>query len=216
MAGQCEEGSGVSKAPAVRAGAKPIVGLCGAIGSGKSTVAAEFGRQGCCVIDSDALNHAVLREPAVAGQLAEWWGKEILGPDGRPDRRKLAGIVFSDPAARQRLESLTHPLIAERRAAIIAEASKDAAFAAIVLDSPLLFESNLVQTCDAVVFVAVSDHERKQRLKRTRKWDADEVSRREQWQLPVAEKRRQADFVIDNEGERAALERQVAEILARL
>lgn len=206
----------MSKAPAVKTGAKPIVGLSGAIGSGKSTVAAEFGRQGCYVIDSDELNHAVLREPAVAGQLAEWWGEEILGPDGTPDRRKLAGIVFNDPGARRRLESLTHPLIAQRRAAMIAAASKDAALAAIVLDSPLLFESNLVQTCDAVVFVEVSDQERMQRLKQTRKWDADEVRRREQWQLPVAEKRRQADFVIDNEGAPAALERQVAEILASL
>src|SRR5262245_6956672 len=118
----------------------PIIGVSGGIGSGKSRVAAEFGRLGCLVLDSDRLSDEILCEPATVQTLRGWWGPSVIGQDGSPDRKRIGEIVFADPAERVRLESLLHPLIAARRAAIINAGSKNPAVKAIILDSPLLFE----------------------------------------------------------------------------
>ena len=192
---------------------KPIVGLCGGIGSGKSTVAAEFAAQGCVVIDSDRLNHEVLERPEVARTLVEWWGAEVLSPDGKPSRSRIAAIIFADAAEKARLERLTHPLIADARAAMIRASDLDLAVKAIILDSPLLFESNLDRSCDRIVFVEASETRRLARLRVDRQWGARELHQREQWQLPIDEKRKRSDFVISNEGSIQALRDQVSEIL---
>jgi len=192
---------------------KPIMGICGGIGAGKSQVAAEFARQGCVVIDSDQLNHEVLRTPEVAQTLRQWWGPDVLDASGEPDRRAIARIVFAAPAEKARLEQLVYPLIATRRAAIISAAKENSAITAIVIDSPLLFESNLDRECDTVIFVAASTARRLERLQATRGWDADELQRRERWQLSTADKRRRAKFVIDNDGSVEQIGPQVADIL---
>jgi dephospho-CoA kinase len=192
---------------------KPTIGLCGGIGAGKSQVAAEFARQSCIVIDSDQLNHEVLRTAEVAQTLRQWWGAAILTASGEPDRQALARIVFAHPAEKDRLEQLVYPLIAARREAIIKAAKENSAITAIVIDSPLLFESNLDRECDTVIFVAASAAQRLERLQATRGWDAAELRRRERWQLSTAEKRRRAEFVIHNDGPVTQLGPQVAGIL---
>lgn len=196
--------------------AKPIIGLCGGIGAGKSLVAAELARLGCLVIDSDRLNHEVLGRPEVAARLRSWWGPGVLDAAGAVDRRKVAEIVFADPAERRRLESLVHPLIAQARAAIIRQSESDSAIKAFVIDSPLLFESNLDRECDAVVFVDASEPTRLERLRLQRGWDAQELRRREQGQLPLAEKRRRADLVVENNGTVDELRPRVADILKKI
>lgn len=195
---------------------KPILGLAGGIGSGKSTVAAVFARQGCLVIDSDALNHEILARPAVAQRLREWWGPQVVGPDGGTDRAAVGRIVFQEPTQRERLESFVHPLIAERRAAMIQGGNSDPAVKAITLDSPLLFESNLDRECDATVFVDVPEDVRLNRLQQTRNWDSRQLLDRERWQLPLDEKRRRSDFVVDNKGSIEELQPQVVAILRRM
>lgn len=190
-----------------------MIGICGGIGSGKSAVSAEFGRQGCVVIDSDRLGHAVLAEPEVVAELVRWWGPEILAADGRPDRRRVAERVFDSGAEKRRLESLVHPLIARRRADIIQRVARVPAVKAIIVDSPLLLERNLDHECDVIVFVNTSDLHRLQRLEAERGWTAAEVARRERWQMPLADKRRRADFVVENDGPAEALCQQVADIL---
>lgn len=195
---------------------KPVIGLCGGIGAGKSAVAAEFARQGCAVIDSDRLGHEVLREPEVARTLAGWWGPDVLGEDGTPDRRRIAQIVFAAPAQKERLERLLHPLIARRRASIIREVEQSSAINAIVIDSPLLFESNLDDGCDAVVFVEASLARRVERLQATRRWDAEELKRRERWQLALEEKRARSDYVVSNDGPPEQLGPQVTRILQQI
>lgn len=194
---------------------KPIIGIVGGIGAGKTAVAHAFASCGCLVVDSDRLNRVVLEREAVRLQIQNWWGAEVAPPSGvRRDR--LAAIVFRDPAERRRLESLTHPLISEMREAMIADGIKDAAVKAIILDSPLLFESNLDRLCDAVVFVEASAATRRQRVATGRGWDQAEHERRESMQAPLAEKRARATFEIRNEGSPHELANAASTILERV
>jgi dephospho-CoA kinase len=195
---------------------KPIIGLCGGIGSGKSQVARILADQGGLVIDSDALNREVLQEPEVIQTLREWWGEAVFGADGQVDRKAVAGIVFKDPQARRRLESLVHPLIAARRDAMIRQGSGDPAVKAIILDSPLLIESTLDRLCDAIIYVEASETTRLRRLKQQRGWDAADLRRREQWQAPLAEKRARSGYRIRNEGTLAELREQTVRALEQI
>src|ERR1051326_7435006 len=89
---------------------KPIIGLAGGVGSGKSLVAAEFARLGGSVIDSDQLNHEILQSPAVLSKLREWWGDAVAKPGGGPNRRLIAEKIFSDASEKARLESLVYQI----------------------------------------------------------------------------------------------------------
>jgi len=195
---------------------KPIIGLFGGIGAGKSRVAAEFAALGCLVVDSDELNHEMLRRAAVLAELRRWWGDGVVTPDGGPDRRRIGEIVFADPAQRERLERLLYPLIAAAREHMIRDGENDPAVKAIVLDSPLLLENNLDRLCDRIVFVDTSEKLRLQRLQDSRNWDQRHLRRREQWQWPLARKLARADFVIHNDGTLHELRPQVADIFRRI
>ena len=195
---------------------KPIIGVCGGIGAGKSLVATEFERLGCVTIDSDQLNHQVLRRPEVLETLRQWWGGEAVTPTGDPDRGRIAKIVFADAAERRRLEELVYPLIAGLRADMISAANKDRAVKAIILDSPLLFESNLDRLCDTIVYVEASRARRLQRLKRKVRWSEEQLRQRERWQLPLSDKRARSEFAVDNEGPPERLRPQVTDILEKV
>ncbi len=194
-------------------GKKPIIGLCGGVGAGKSRVAAEFERLGCLVVDSDKLNHEVLRRAEILETLRSWWGDEVVQADGLPNRRRIADIIFGDAARKARLEGLLHPLILERQAAIIQAVEGNPAVKAIVIDSPLLLESHLDRQCDTIVFVNADEARRLERLRRERGWTAEEVKRREGCQKPLVEKRSRAAFVVENDGPAERLRPQVADIL---
>lgn len=195
---------------------KLIIGLCGGIGAGKSAVAAELADRGCVVIDSDQLNHEVLERPEVVAALVSWWGNAVRKPSGDINRERVAEIIFGNAGERQRLEELLHPLIAELRADKIRRVADDSDVKAIVLDSPLLFESQLDRLCDSIIFVDASAEVRLARLQAGRKWDEAQLRRREQWQIPPEIKRSRADFVIDNNGTRDQLQTRVAAILHEL
>jgi len=92
---------------------KPVLGLIGGIGSGKSSVAAEFAKCGACVIAADQLGHEALRQPSIKEKVLARWGRETE-TDGEIDRRKLGQIVFADPKQRRELEALVHPWIKRR------------------------------------------------------------------------------------------------------
>lgn len=195
---------------------KPIIGLCGGIGAGKSRVAAEFEGLGCLVLDSDRLNHEVLRRREVLAQLREWWGEQVVTAEGSPNREQIAALIFTDAGRRQRLQGLVYPLIARLRADKILAANRDPAVKAIILDSPLLFESNLDRECDTVVFVDASLACRLLRLAEGRGWSEEKLRERERWQLPLADKRMRSEFVIDNEGPPERLRPQVIDILEKI
>lgn len=179
---------------------KPIIGLAGGIGSGKSMVARHLATLGAAVFDADAAAQAALDQPDVMRQLTSWWGEAVLDDAGRVNRREVARRVFDDPVERKRLEGLIHPIVAQRRDAMIRQAVDDAAVKAIVLDVPLLYEVGLDAMCDSVIFVDADRAVRLQRVQAARGWDEAELARREKNQWPLDNKRRQAHDVIVNDG----------------
>ena len=195
---------------------KPIIGLCGGIGAGKSFVAAEFERLGCVIIDSDRLNHEVLRRSEVLATLQKWWTDDVVDANGEPDRRRIAEIVFADAEQKQRLERLVYPLIAELRKDMIKTVNEDQTVKAVILDSPLLFESNLNRLCDTIVFVEASRATRLRRLKQSRHWSNEQLCEREQWQEALTDKRSRSEFIITNDGPPEQLRPQVMSILGKI
>jgi len=195
---------------------KPIIGLCGGVGAGKSTIAQEFERLGGLVIDSDAINREMLNRPEILSTLISWWGAGIVDSDGRLDRARIANLVFKDEREKRRLESLLHPLIRDRHESIIREGMRDPKVAAIILDSPLLFESRLDLDCNAVVFVEAGESLRVRRIQSARTWDVEELRRRESCQASLAEKRARSRFVILNEGSIEQSRTQVVRVLRQI
>jgi dephospho-CoA kinase len=193
--------------------AKPIIGLAGGIGAGKSTVATLMGSLGAVVIESDRLSHEELSSPEVLDILRSWWGEAVV-QGGKVDRSAIARIVFSESEARARLEQLLYPRIEARRERLIAQANADVAVRAIVLDSPKLFETGLDERCDAVVYVEVDREARVERVIRTRGWSADELARREKLQNALDSKRTRADYVIANNSSLDALRIKVENVFS--
>ncbi len=193
---------------------QPLIGIIGAIGAGKSTVARMFGELGCVVAHSDEMARAALLDPKIKRSLAEWWGDGILDGSGEVDRSAVAKIVFNDPVQRKRLESITHPWIEARRRELFAAAPPDAP--ALVIDAPLLLEAGLERECDAVVFVDAPPAVRQKRVAAERGWDAAELARRELSQMSLDEKRRRADYVVVNDGDLAALNDRVRSMLKEI
>ena len=195
-------------------GSLPILGICGGIGSGKSTVAAILAELGCVVSDSDAVAREALRDPVIRDAIVSWWGPGVLDESGEIDRGVIAGIVFSSAPQRRRLESLVHPWIETRRRALFEQAPPDAR--ALVIDAPLLFETGLDRECDAVLFVDTNRDQRVARLTGSRGWNEAELTKREKSQLSLDDKRARADYFVINNGDLDELSEQVRRILNEL
>ncbi len=197
------------------AGSHKTIGLAGGIGAGKSTVARILADLGCLVVDSDALGREALGDPAIRDTLVGWWGQGILDAQGRIDRAAVARIVFSSPQQRKRIESIVHPWIEARRRVMFEQAAHDHErdTPALVIDAPLLFEAGVDKQCDVVLFVEAGRDTRLARLASSRGWDGEQVSKREESQLALDEKRTRSDIVITNNGDLRALTEQVRRAL---
>lgn len=195
---------------------KPVIGLAGGIGAGKSSVARVLESLGAMVIDSDRQCHAELDDPEVAAMLRRWWGDAVCGPGGEVDRQALAGIVFDKPAELARLEGLLYPRLARRREELLAAYEADPRVQAIVLDSPKLFEAGLNELCDAVIFVDASWSVRARRLAETRGWSEETLQKRENLLKPLDMKRALADHVVVNHSSVAALRSQVERVFSSM
>jgi len=195
---------------------KPIIGLTGAPGAGKSMVARQFEKQGCAVIDADQLNHEVLTNPDVIQKIVSWWGKRILLSDGRLDRDAIGRIVFENPKQLKQLTHLVHPLIAEREQELISYYQDDPKLLAIILDVPLLFESGQDQWCDVVIFVACEQEIRRQRLTTNRGWEAEKANKIDNLQLGVNVKAQKADYIIRNNSSVSEIAVQVNKLLPKI
>lgn len=203
-----------SRSPAsLDAKSKPVIGLLGAPGSGKSYVARLLAQEGAAVIDADAIAREVINRPEVRGTLADWWGTEVLQEDGRVNRSAVGAKVFDDPCELARLESLIHPKVNARRGELRELYRGDEDVLAIVEDCPLLLERELEGDCDVLVYVDVPLETRQERVARTRGWSADELARREKNQMPLDMKRARADYVFDNDADQSAVQTQARRLL---
>lgn len=195
---------------------KPVIGLVGGIGAGKSWVARQFAALGCAVFDADAVAQRVLDEPEIRQVLVNWWGPGVVGVDGRVDRAAVARIVFEQPEALERLEGLVHPRVLQERRRLIQEWQRDPSVVAIVDDTPLLMEKGLDRECDVIVYVAAEESVRRRRLALQRGWSAGELERREKRQLALDMKARRADYCIDNSTDDSCCFEQVRWILSQI
>jgi len=195
---------------------KPIIGILGGVGSGKSFVARLFGELGCLVIDSDEQVRLAYQDPAVLAELRNWWGGDIFLPDGSVNRKAIAGIVFNDPVQRDKLEKLIHPWVAKARDVQMQRAKDDLSIPAFIWDTPLLLESGWYRKCDALVFVDTPFTTRLDRVKQTRCFDESDRHHREKNQSPLDKKQEIADYVVVNTADADDLRRQVREILSRI
>lgn len=193
-----------------------LVGLTGGIATGKSTVSEIFRHLGCVVIDADVLARDVVEpgEPAYAAIVAEF-GPGILQHDGALDRKKLGAVVFADPEKRKRLEAITHPRIRERFARRLGELGEQGFAGIVIFDAPVMIESGNYQTMDRLV-VVVTDAATQRARALARDGDREEIERRIASQMPLAEKVRLADYVIDNSGGREATIVEVRRVYAAL
>jgi dephospho-CoA kinase len=192
-----------------------LVGLTGNIGSGKTTVGRLFAARGVPVIDADDLLREVQApgQPAHAEIAAAW--PEVLSPGGAVDRKRLGKIVFDDPAARKRLEGMTHPRIqalSRARAAALAGAGHDLG----LYEATLLVESGRHKELDGLIVVTASEATRLARAVARDGAREEDVRARMRAQMPEEEKVRLATHVIDNGGDLAATEAQVDRVLASL
>ena len=177
-----------------------LVGLTGGIATGKSTVSEIFRRLGCEIIDADGLAREAVEpgEPALAEIVAEF-GPAILGPGGRLDRKRLGAVVFADPGRRRRLEAITHPAIRARLAERLQELIARGFEGVVIFDAPVMIESGNHKRMDRLV-VVVTDAATQRARAVGRDGDPADVERRIASQMPLAEKAKLADYVIDNSG----------------
>ncbi|MDD3990907.1 MAG: dephospho-CoA kinase [Desulfobacterales bacterium] len=194
-----------------------IVGLTGGIASGKSTVSRWLAEAGAHIIDADLLAREVVApgQPAFAA-VVDHFGSGILKNDGTIDRDRLAAEVFADPKQKAVLERIIHPAVAEAMAARLAQIKATAPESIVVLDVPLLFEAGMDAGLDLVVMVDAPNVVQLHRLMKRNNLSRTEALARIGAQMPMAEKRRRADVVIDNSGSLASTRTQVEALWQRL
>ena len=186
------------------------IGLTGGIACGKSTVASMLVRRGANLIDADMLaREAVLPGTPALKQIAERFGASVIREDGTLDRKALGQIVFRDEAARKDLEAITHPPIRAMMRERMEAFEREMPDKPVIADIPLLFESKLQHLFDETLLVYIPAELQKRRLMERDGLTAEQADLRIAAQMPIEEKRKLADTVIDNSGSLEETERQI-------
>ena len=193
---------------------KPIIGILGGVGSGKSTVAEEFVKLGCKKIDADKIAHELLGEPVVKNKVVASFGKAVLGSAGEIDHKRLADIVFADGNKLSTLNKIIHPYVLERAEELIKQHSRQNQVRAIVLDMPLLVEVGWDKRCDRLIFVDCKRQLRADRAKKMGFFNENQHKIRENFQISLDKKAGIADNIIDNNSGFSALAEQVTNIFS--
>lgn len=166
------------------------LGLTGSIGMGKSTTARLFAEEGCQVWDADAAVHRLYNDGTATAPMSKAFPHAVK--QGVIDRTVLKAIIADDPSALQRIEQIVHPLVAQDRATFRKTATSDI----LVFDIPLLFETNGHLAVDAVVVVSVDEDTQRQRVLARGTMSEDQFGQIKAKQMPDAEKKKRADYVI--------------------
>lgn len=193
-----------------------VLGVTGGIAAGKSMVTEAFRQMGAVVVGADQLAREVVRPGTrVLEKLVERFGRDILRADGHLDRPALANLIFSDSRAREDLNAIMHPAIAELADKRLEEL-KARQPELIVYEVPLLFETGAEKRVDAVLVVTAREDVQLRRLMSRDGLDEEQARARLESQMPQAQKVARADYVIDNSASRDETLRQARELFAKL
>ena len=192
-----------------------LAGLTGGIATGKTTVASLFKEKGVYIIDADLIAREVVKKGLPAWKMIkEEFGNDVLQEDGELDRKKLGSIVFSSKEKIQKLNSIVHPFVRER---MMEEIEKAISMERnILLDIPLLFENGIHKWLRPVILVYAPVEVQIERLMKRDGLSREECEKRIKAQMPIEEKKRLADYIIDNSGEISNTKRQVEEVYEKI
>jgi len=193
-----------------------IIGLTGGIATGKSTVSSMFEEQGIPVLCADRMAHALMKKgTSVSKKIMDEFGAVILDKDGEIDRALLGPLVFADEEKRNKLNAIVHPEV--RR--ILLERLKqflEQKIPLVVLDIPLLFESNLGHLCQSTLLVYAPREIQIERIRARDHLPDDEIERRLAAQIDIEDKKSKADFIIYNDRDLGETKEQFLDLLSKL
>jgi dephospho-CoA kinase len=193
------------------------VGLTGGLATGKSFVGRALADLGCHLLQADELGHAALEPGGGAYQGAvEVFGRDILDPEGRIDRRRLGLRVFSSPEDLDRLNALVHPVVIAQQQTWFEELELRDPRAIGVVEAAILIETGSYRRFSKLILTVCEPDQQIERAMKRDRLAREEVLRRLERQMPLAEKRRYADYVIDTSGDKADTLDQVARLYAML
>lgn len=196
--------------------AKIIIGILGNIGSGKSSVAAEFAKLGCGVIDADHIVHTMLEEDPVRTRVILAFGSRVLTETYQIDRAKLAEEVFENAENTEKINKILHPAVLNRCTKLIEELNDRPEIKAIVLDMPLLLEVGWREKCDKLVFVDCPKPLRDARMGEKGDIYKKNLKKREKFQIPLYKKAEIAHYTVNNNSDLTALAVQVERIFMNI
>jgi dephospho-CoA kinase len=195
----------------------PPFGLTGGVACGKSTVARYFQDLGAHIIDADRVGHELIEPDCPASQeILEHFRIEILDSSGRIDRKKFGRVVFGDPQELLALNAIVHPRIIARTQELAAEQQRRDPHAVVIVDAALIFESGIGGTLRKVMVAWCRPEQQVERLMAKTGDSREEAERRINAQMPVEEKRRRADYLIDCSGSLEQSRSQVEAIYLEL
>ncbi|WP_099187618.1 dephospho-CoA kinase [Tepidibacter mesophilus] len=174
-----------------------VIGLTGSIGSGKSTVSNILKKKNIKIIDADEISRKIFDDKKALDDVVRYFGSEILNADNVLDRKKLGSIVFSDKDKLEKLNSITHPIIINKIKASIDKFNKQGK-RIVVLDAPLLIEANLLNLVDIVLLVTCNENIQIERIKKRDNISKEDAILRIKSQMSVEDKKKYADYIIDN------------------
>jgi dephospho-CoA kinase len=193
------------------------VGLTGGLASGKSFVGDSLADLGCYLIEADKLGHQVMMPGAEAyDAILREFGPDIVDSEGRINRRKLSGIVWNDPERLEKLSSLVHPPVQAREEIRMAEIARADARAIVVVEAAILVETGRYKCFDRLIVVTCASEQQMERALERGSYNKEEILARLNRQLPLAEKLRVADYVIDTSGAKEATLEQVRTVYDKL
>ncbi len=194
-----------------------VIGVTGGMGTGKTTVAKMFASFGARIIDADKIARSIMRpETEVWSKLLAVFGKEIFSGNGTINRGKLSEIVFRrEPHKLKELNSIIHPQVVDIILKRIEDARKNG-IKAVVIDAPLLIEAGLETVVDKLIVVTTGGKKQEERSRIQHKLSLEEIRARISRQLPLADKEKRADHIIDNNDSLENTRKQAEEIWGRL